>query len=149
MSHDYLPNYILPEEFTRPNPRALDRLREYYSWIRGNPATPESLGNLFLLVNQETMNYDPLCLDGLMWYIGAIMEQGKKDRFFGVILPNLLEAAISYPKECEDIRLLRKSTNTKVRLSRKAIFSIVANSFFCTYNDAKRESVNIQNLPLI
>lgn len=143
MSEYYLSRYVLPEDVIRPNPRALCCLKVYLSWINENTASLESLEGLFVAINKETMNYNPLRLDGLKRLVNVIMGPPQREKFFKELIPRLLEAAISYPKECEDIRLLKKSTKTKVRLSRSSIFSIIANSFFCTYNDAERESVNI------
>lgn len=144
------PRYTSPEDLILPNSGAVKCLSDYFSDIGKSKPNLPSLEDLFARINRETRNYKELRLDGLRHYINDELKEEEKKYFLENTIPNIVKYAIKYPKECKKLKLLKKSTKEiKVTLKREWICSILANSFFCTYNDAKRESVNIKKIIIL
>lgn len=142
----YKPNPIPTEEdILLPNPEALGTLKRFYESLQEGVSSIEYLEDLLSSINGRTLNYNPLRFDGLEWYVNHVLTSTERDKFYKVIIPTLIEAALSYPRESMNLKIFKKSTRSTIRINRDLICCILANSFFCTYNDAKRESVNVKH----
>lgn len=133
------------EDILLPNPEALGTLGRYDKLFREGVPSIEYLEDLLSSINGRTLNYNPLRFDGLRRYINHMLAPAERDEFYKVIIHVLIGAALSYPRESMKLKILKKSTRNTIRIDRDLICCILANSFFCTYNDAKRESVNVKH----
>lgn len=132
---------VFPGDETRPNPGAMGCLAAYKEKIARYPATLDTLMALFKGINEKTKNYPDVNLSGLRGYICELMADKQKKYFFGTLLPFLIDLALSYPKD--EIKILRASTKEGVvTIPRRVILSIIANSFFCTFDENMRSAVN-------
>lgn len=76
------------------------------------------------------------------------MEPSEAQHYFDVVLPKMVELALSAPTVCtKPIPLLRSRMNHSLTLSQEQIACLLANAFFCTFPKRNSRKTEYSNFP--
>ena len=89
---------------------------------------------------------------GLHSYFGEICSEEESSSFFGTLLPQIIDLALSLPNiVTHAVPLLKKQQNYSVTLSQQQLACLLANAFLCTFprRNTKQRSTEYASYPTI
>lgn len=90
--------------------------------------------------------------DGLVAFFDNQHHKKETDLFFAVVLPRLVDLALSLPNiVTHAIPLLKQQQDYAITISQKQAACLLANAFFCTfpYRNSSKRTAEYSNYPLI